>query len=115
MLSVAAGGLDELFHGDDRTIFALECLKALALRPWAKGETHTWSKCWYKPIDDAAAATTALRFTLSKPVTAAVSPGHAELLWLACDTADAFVPMSEGDEGQVAQVQDSRPIFQEER
>ena len=90
-------------------------LKALARRPWARGETRKWSKCWYKPIDDAAAATPALRFTLSKPVTAAVSPGHAELLWLACDAADALVPMSEEDGGQVVQVQDSGPIFPEDR
>lgn len=29
-------------------------------------------------------------FTLSKPVTAAVCPGHAELLWLTCDAMEVL-------------------------
>jgi len=40
----------------------------------------------------AAEAKVALAFTLSQPVTAAVSPSHAELLWLACDALDALGP-----------------------
>lgn len=65
-------------------------LKALAKRPLRKGEQKKWPKCWYAPIDSAPEARTALSFTLSQPVTAAVSPGHAELLWLACDAVDAL-------------------------
>ena len=60
-------------------------LKSLAKRPWNENETHTWNKCWYKPIDEESEAAAALRFTLSKPVTAVVSPGHIELFRLACD------------------------------
>jgi hypothetical protein len=29
------------------------------------------------------------------PVTSAVSPGHAELLWWACDIADNFEPITD--------------------
>jgi len=36
-----------------------------------------------------------LRFILSKPITAAVQPSHAELLWWAYDIADQFKPISE--------------------
>ena len=32
----------------------------------------------------------ALAFTLAQPVTAAVCPSHAELLWLACDALEAL-------------------------
>jgi len=60
-------------------------LKSLAKRPWNENETHTWNKCWYKPIDEKSEAEAALRFTFSKPVTAAVAPGHIELFRLACD------------------------------
>lgn len=65
-------------------------LKALAERPWHKDEEKKWPKCWYSPVDSFRKASLALRFTLSKPITAAVSPGHAELLWWACDIADDF-------------------------
>lgn len=65
-------------------------LKALAKRPRREGEENRWPKCWYVPIEDLDEATAALAFTLSQPVTAAVSPGHVELLWLACDALDAL-------------------------
>ena len=70
-------------------------LKALAKRNWSKDEEKKWSKCWYAPVDNYDEAFLALRFTLSKPVTAAVSPSHAELLWWACDITDKFKPIIE--------------------
>jgi predicted aldo/keto reductase-like oxidoreductase len=70
-------------------------LKALALRPWRDDEEKkAWPKCWYKPVETAAEAALALRWTLSLPVTAVVSPGHAELLWWACDAADKFTAVT---------------------
>jgi aryl-alcohol dehydrogenase-like predicted oxidoreductase len=72
-------------------------LKALAKRPVREGEKKKWPKCWYVPFDTLAEASLALEFTLSKPVTAAVSPGHAELLWLACDALSALRDRPEGD------------------
>ena len=65
-------------------------IKALARRPWQEGERKKWPKCWYSPIDSAPEARAALSFTLSQPVTAAISPSHVELLWLACDAADVL-------------------------
>jgi aryl-alcohol dehydrogenase-like predicted oxidoreductase len=70
-------------------------LKALAKRAWQEGETHNWSKTWYKPVESYEEAELAMRFTLSQPVTAAVSPGHPELLWWACDAAETFGPITE--------------------
>jgi aryl-alcohol dehydrogenase-like predicted oxidoreductase len=69
---------------------AVLALKALARRPLPKGARKKWPKCWYEPIDTPADARAALAFTLDRPVTAAVSPSHAELLWLMCDAADAL-------------------------
>ncbi len=65
-------------------------IKSLAKRPLREGEPKKWPKCWYVPIDSASEARAALSFTLSQPVTAAVCPGHAELLWLVCDALDAL-------------------------
>ncbi|NLE45729.1 MAG: aldo/keto reductase [Chloroflexi bacterium] len=77
-------------------------LKALAKRPWSEGEEQRWDKCWYAPVGDFDEATLGFRFTLSLPITAAVSPSHAELLWWACDAADDFRPLSEDEMAEVA-------------
>lgn len=73
---------------------AILALKALAKRKLREGEERKWPKCWYAPVDNREEAKLALRFTLSLPVTAAVSPGHAELLWWTCDAAEQFKPLS---------------------
>ena len=78
-------------------------LKALCKRPWRdEAEKKAWPKCWYKPVDTPEEASLALRWTLSLPVTAAVSPSHAELLWWACDAADKFTPLSKGESEELA-------------
>ena len=70
-------------------------LKALARGSLEKDEIPKWKKCWYSPIDDFEEASLSLRFTLSLPITAVVSPSHAELLWVACDIADNFTPIKQ--------------------
>jgi len=81
-------------------------IKALAKRPLREGEKNKWPKCWYVPMETAAEARAALAFTLSQPVTAAVSPSYAELLWLACDAVEALesdasgLPQEPGPDGE---------------
>jgi aryl-alcohol dehydrogenase-like predicted oxidoreductase len=88
-------------------------LKALARRKWQEGEEHKWKKAWYSPVDSFEEASLGLRFTLSRPVTAAVSPGHAELLWWACDIADKFTPLTQAEELEVARLSEGiDTIFQ---
>jgi len=87
-------------------------LKALAKQQRQPGKAVEWPKCWYEPVGSAEEAALGLRFTLSRPVTAAVSPSHAELLWWACDAADNLTSLSEGEESQLAeQSQGLDPLF----
>ena len=87
-------------------------LKALAKEKRKPGQTEKWPKCWYAPVDSPEEAAMGLRFTLSKPVTAAVSPSHAELLWWACDAAEDLKPLSKGEEAQLAErSKDLDPVF----
>lgn len=91
---------------------AVLALKALALRRWKEDEEKNWAKTWYKPADTPELASRGVRFTLSRPVTAAVSPGHEELLWLACDAADRFAPLSEAEEAAIAEeARSMEPVF----
>jgi predicted aldo/keto reductase-like oxidoreductase len=73
-------------------------LKALAKQRRRSGQPKKWPKCWYEAVDTPEEVALGLRFTLSKPVTAAVSPSHAELLWMQCDAAENVTPLSEAEE-----------------
>ncbi|HRU04191.1 MAG TPA: aldo/keto reductase [Candidatus Brocadiia bacterium] len=87
-------------------------LKALARRAAAKGEDKPWKKCWYVPVESQEEAALAFRFTLSLPVTSAVSPSHAELLQWTLDAADAFTPLTPGEEALLRQrSQTLCPVF----
>lgn len=91
---------------------AILALKALAKRKWKEGEERKWPKCWYAPVESPKEASLALRFALSLPITAAVSPSHAELLWWACDAAEQFKPLSEKEVAKVAKKSEGLdPIF----
>ena len=82
---------------------AILALKALAKRKLEEREERVWPKCWYAPVESPEEASLALRFTLSLPVTAAVSPSHAELLWWALDAAKELTPLSDEEAEQVAE------------
>ncbi len=87
-------------------------IKALAKRALRDGEERPWPKCWYVPVDEPAEVQMALNWTLSLDVTAAVSPSHAELLWLMCDAAEHLSPLSDQEREQVAaRTSGLRPIF----
>jgi len=62
-------------------------LKAMARHRWPDDDPlrQTYTKTWYRPIDDAREAELALKFTLSQPVTAAIPPGEETPFRLALD------------------------------
>ena len=87
-------------------------LKTLAKRPWPDGKRERWTKAWYSPVDSYEEAKTALRWTLSRPVTACVSPSHAELLWWMIDAEKEIAPLASQDENAIARSTEGiTPIF----
>ena len=91
---------------------AVLALKSMAKTVWAKGETKTWKKCWYKPLDNEEEAYQGLRFTLSQPVTAVVPPGEEKLFRMALDLAPKFIPLSEEEQHSLRQkAKNLTPIF----
>ena len=94
---------------------AVLALKALAKRRRQEDEPREWKKAWYRPVDNFEEAERGLRFTLSRPVVAAVSPGHMEHFEWACDAADRFTPLSEAEEKEIAEAaKRAEPIFSRE-
>jgi len=93
----------------------LLALKAMCRRPLPPGTTveqRPWRKCWYEPITDEAMASLALRFTLSLPVTAAITPGH-EVLWeMALRVAQDPTPLTPEEEQRVRELAaTTEPLF----
>lgn len=91
-------------------IFAI---KSLAKRKWRPDEKdkYEWPR-WYATVESFEEASLALRFTLSLPVTAAVSPGRVELLWWACDIADRFKLLLEEEKNQLIERSNGlEPVF----
>lgn len=71
-------------------------LKAMAKGPWQEGADKTkYSKCWYEPLTSEEDIRMGLRFTLSHPVTAALTPGEEELFRKALKVSDKLQPLSE--------------------
>lgn len=80
-------------------------MKALAYRHWKDGEERTYPKCWYKPIyDNPYLASLALRFTLSKQVNVALSPGDARMLHLGLDIAESTNKFGDLNEEEISKL-----------
>lgn len=90
-------------------------LKALARQSWPKDDPmrEEYKKCWYQPLTDPQQAALALRFTLNKPVTAAIPPGDERLFRLAVDLALKDIqPLSADEEKELyALIGGLNPIF----
>ena len=69
-------------------------LKAMAKRPWPKdANRQAHPGCWYEPMTDPDEALMGLRFTLSHPVTAALTPTDEGCLKLALKLAPRVTPL----------------------
>ena len=91
---------------------AILALKTLAKRTWRENEERTFDKTWYHPVDTYEEALLGFRFTMSRGVTAAVTPGHEKFLWWACDAAEEYTPLSAEEEAQLAErAKELDPIF----
>jgi len=87
-------------------------LKAMARTTREKGERNEYPKCWYKPVTDPEEAALAIRFTLSQPLTAAVTPGDSRLLKRALDIGNKFQPLTDAEyEDLKRRAEGLEPIF----
>jgi hypothetical protein len=89
----------------------LPVVKSVATPLLAQARHPKWWKCNYHPIDDLESARTALAFTLSRPVTSALAPSHAELFRLACDVVEHLDLQVPSDEPQLVKAIGGSPLF----
>ncbi len=87
-------------------------LKAMAYSPWPSGGTHPFPKCWYRPIDDPALASLALRYTLGEDVTAALPPGEEVLFRVALEEVSHLRPLTDAERKDLFdRIKDVKPLF----
>lgn len=69
-------------------------LKAMARGPWPENADRSkYRKCWYEPLTSEEDIRMGLRFTLSHPVTNAITPGEPELFKMALGLRDQLQPL----------------------
>ncbi|WP_321369608.1 aldo/keto reductase [uncultured Draconibacterium sp.] len=87
-------------------------LKAMALTTFRDKEDLIFKNCWYKPIDDERIMKQALRYTLSKKVTAAIPPGEYTLFLKALEFIQNFNPIEEEETKELlALAKNTKPVF----
>jgi len=87
-------------------------LKAMALTPLEKGELKYDKNVWYRPIQDEEIMKLALKYTLSKNITAAVPPGKNTLFLKALEFMNEYKPITEDESKQLfALAKTTKPIF----
>ncbi|MBT3270983.1 aldo/keto reductase [Candidatus Poribacteria bacterium] len=90
-------------------------LKGLARQRWPENDPtrEKFGKCWYQPLTDPRESDLGLRWTLSQPITAAVTPGEESLFRLAMDIAQRFTPVNESETTELIALADTlEPIFE---
>jgi hypothetical protein len=90
-------------------------LKGMAKTPWPKAMKESKRpnpKCWYQPAALPEEASLGLRWTLSKPITAAIPPGDEKYFRVAMDVGQSFTPIKPDEEKTLmARAAGVEPIF----
>ncbi len=87
-------------------------LKAMALTRLKSGEEKYYKNVWYKPILDEDIMKMALKFTLSKNVTAAIPPGKNTLFLKALEFMNGYESITAEETRQLENLaKDTEPIF----
>jgi predicted aldo/keto reductase-like oxidoreductase len=88
-------------------------LKTLAYSPIPEGTEKPYPKLWYVPNEDESLSEMAVRFTLSKGVTAAIPPGEEKFFWRALEIAEKDLSFSDADDQKLQQLAGGiAPLFE---
>lgn len=102
----------QVFDEAEKRGMGILALKAMALTTLNEHEDLIFKNTWYKPIDDEKIMKLALKYTLSKNVTAAIPPGQYTLFLKALEFMNDFNPISEKEtEELLALAKNTKPVF----
>ncbi len=102
----------QVFEEAKKRGMGILALKAMALTRLEKGEEKLYKNVWYRPIQDEEIMKMALKYTLSKNITAAVPPGKNTLFLKALEFMNDYQPISEIETNKLLTLANStKPIF----
>ena len=102
----------QVFAEAEKRGMGILALKAMALTPLEQDEPKFDKNVWYRPIQDEEIMKMALKYTLSKNITAAVPPGKNTLFLKALEFMNDYQPINEKETTELlALAKATKPIF----
>jgi predicted aldo/keto reductase-like oxidoreductase len=102
----------QVFLEAEKRGMGILALKAMALTPLEKDEPKFDKNVWYRPIQDEEIMKMALKYTLSKNITAAVPPGKNTLFLKALEFMNDYKPITEEETSKLLSLAKiTKPIF----
>ncbi len=102
----------QVFAEAEKREMGILALKAMALTRLGEGEQKIFKNVWYRPISDEAVMKMALKYTLSKNITAAVPPGKNTLFLKALEFMNEYKPITDSEASKLlALAKETKPIF----
>ena len=84
----------------------------MALTTLGEKEDLIFKNCWYRPIENEEIMKLALKYTLSKKVTATIPPGQYTLFLKALEFMNDFAPITEKESKTLLSlVKNIEPVF----
>lgn len=102
----------QVFTEAEKRGMGILALKSMALTHMNKDEELIFKNVWYRPIRDEEIMKMALKYTLSKNITAAIPPGQHTLFLKALEFMDGYQPISEQETQKLlALAKETKPVF----
>lgn len=87
-------------------------IKAMAKTRRDKEQDKRYKNIWYQPIENMSLSDKALRFTLSKDITAAIPPGDSKFLFRAIEHASKYATLTNKEDAYLQDIAKvTEPIF----
>ena len=91
----------QVFAEAEKRGMGILALKSMALTRLEEGEEKIFKNVWYRPIQDEEVMKMALKYTLSKNITAAVPPGKNTLFLKALEFMNDYKPITESGNTEI--------------
>jgi len=113
LFSQATFGPQVIEHAQKKGM-GIMAIKGMAKTTWPESlrQDHPHEKCWYEPANFPHEAALGFRWTLSRPITAAMPPGDERYFRLGMDIGQKFTPVTHAEEQKLlASAAGVNPIF----
>lgn len=105
----------QVFNEAKKRGMGILALKAMALTTFGEKEDLIFKNCWYKPIQNEEIMKMALKYTLSKNITAAIPPGEYTLFLKALEFLNDFNSITEVETKELLSLaKNTSPVFMHE-